>query len=34
MSMMDKKVTNIGKTVLNIEQEHGKKLEAMFDDYK
>lgn len=29
-----KKTDNIEKTVLNIEQKHGSKLEALFDGYK
>jgi len=28
-----KKIDNIDKVVLNIEQNHGKKLEALFDVY-
>ena len=27
-------VKSLKKTVLNIEQDHGKKLEALFDGYK
>jgi hypothetical protein len=29
-----KKTDNIEKSVLNIEQKHGSKLEALFDGYK
>jgi len=28
------KIDNIDKTVLSIEQNHGRKLEALFDGYK
>lgn len=28
------KLSNVEKTVLNIEQDHGKKLQALFDGYK
>jgi uncharacterized protein YoxC len=31
---LDRKVDDLDKTVLHMEQEHGKKLEALFDGYK
>ncbi|MDD2504592.1 MAG: hypothetical protein PHG58_12235 [Clostridia bacterium] len=31
---LENEVQSIKKTVLNIEQDHGKKLQVLFDDYK
>ena len=31
---MDNKINDINKTVINIEQDHGQKLNALFDGYK
>jgi DNA repair ATPase RecN len=31
---LDKKAYNLEKNVLRMEQDHGKKLEALFDGYK
>lgn len=34
ISNMKDDINDLKKTVINIEQDHGKKLEALFDGYK